>query len=120
MQLRGSARTSPGVTGPTPTEDATASPSAAAAQADREAGGDDKVDRRGPGEPEAPPDARPARPVEPQIVLPPALQDLIESSRPSKRTPGQPDDLPQRRRPPEPAGGRRPSPTTLLDFLLAP
>jgi ABC-type transporter Mla subunit MlaD len=77
------------------------------------------VDRREPGEPEAPPIPGKPDPSVPKVTLPPLVRELIEQISPEglpdalkQDTPGLPE-LPEQQAP-------QASPETLLDFLLAP
>ena len=72
------------------------------------------IDRRGPGELEAPPvPGKPDLSV-PQVELPPLVRDLIERLSPQQV----PDDLNERL--PQLPNGPEASPEALLDFLLTP
>ena len=77
------------------------------------------VDRREPGQLEAPPVPGQPDPSKPQVTLPPLVRDLIERLSPQKV----PDELPDtdelRERIPE-IPDPEASPETLLDFLLTP
>ena len=76
------------------------------------------VDRREPGELEAPPVPGKPDPSVPRVTLPPLVKELIEKLSPEKVAPEElPDDL--RDRIPELPDSEA-SPETLLDFLLAP
>jgi len=71
------------------------------------------VDRRGPGELEAPPIPGKPDPSVPKVTLPPLVKELIEKLAPERV----PEDLPERLPEiPDPQA----SPETLLDFLLTP
>ena len=98
----------PGVTTPDPTEGG-AAPASSARKKGQSTGADD--DRRGAGDPEAPPTPGRPDPSRPQITVPPVLDRL--------------PPVPGRREPPgrgPPASPDRPGgpPEDLLDFLLGP
>ena len=80
------------------------------------------VDRRGPGEPEAPPIPGKPDPSVPKVTLPPLVRELIQKLSPEK-VEKLPDDLketvPELPTLPEQQAPQA-SPETLLDFLLAP
>lgn len=85
------------------------------------------VDRRGPGELEAPPIPGKPDPSVPQVTLPPLVKDLIQKLVPDKPlpdnlTPDQLDELQQKapKLPDVDLSDPQASPETLLDFLLTP
>ena len=78
------------------------------------------VDRRGPGELEAPPIPGKVDPSVPNITLPPLIKDLIEKLAPEKLSPGKLDDLQQKAPQLPDLSDPQASPETLLDFLLTP
>jgi hypothetical protein len=114
----------PGITTPDPTEPGSA---AASVVAERNKPASRRGERRGPGEPEAGPLPGQRDISKPQVVLPPAIQDLLDKLRPKR--PGRPK-LPQLPNSPQapnlpdvkvpdlpvaPDNGE-----SLLDFLLGP
>ena len=83
------------------------------------------VDRRAPGQLEAPPIPGQVDPSVPKVTLPPLVKDLIEKLAPEKLSPDKlkPDQLEQlQQQAPNLPGLSDPqaSPETLLDFLLTP
>jgi ABC-type transporter Mla subunit MlaD len=91
----------PGITHPDPTEDGGADELGPRKQTAGE--------KRGAGDPEAPPEPGQRDPSKPQVVLPPGLQEVQEQG------------AAQSQRPPTEAGtSAQPAPDQLLDFLLAP
>jgi ABC-type transporter Mla subunit MlaD len=68
-------------------------------------------ERRGPGQPDAGPLPGQRDISKPHVVLPPALQQLIDRLGPKPSLPA---------RPSAPTGGTSPSDVTLLDYLLSP
>ena len=83
------------------------------ADAEKRSSSRSTVDRRGPGELEAPPIPGKVDPSVPKVTLPPLIKDLIEKLAPQQV----PEDLRQRiPEIPDPQA----SPETLLDFLLTP
>jgi len=87
--------------------------SSSAGEADEQGSSRRTIDRRGPGELEAPPIPGKPDPSVPKVTLPPLVRELIEQLAPEKV----PDDLSQRiPEIPDPQA----SPETLLDFLLTP
>jgi ABC-type transporter Mla subunit MlaD len=107
----------PGITTPDPTEGGEATLAKARA-ADRGVGVDPDA-TGGPGQPEAPPIPGQKDWSNPEFVLPPSLQGLLDSLRPS--LPGAPNvPEPDRLRRRVPGGADQVDPETLLDYLLAP
>ena len=80
------------------------------------------VDRRGPGELEAPPVPGKIDPSVPRVTLPPLIKDLIEKLAPDKKLNPEklPDDLQQQVPGLPDLSDPQASPETLLDFLLTP
>ena len=78
------------------------------------------VDRRAPGELEAPPIPGKPDPSVPKVTLPPLIKDLIEKLAPDKLSPDKLDDLQQRAPGVPDLSDPQASPETLLDFLLTP
>jgi ABC-type transporter Mla subunit MlaD len=103
----------PGVNEPDFTIEGAQASSSSDDGADERSSSRSTVDRRGPGELEAPPIPGKPDPSVPRVTLPPLVRELIQELAPEKV----PEDLKERiPEIPDPQA----SPETLLDFLLAP
>jgi hypothetical protein len=106
----------PGVTDPDPTEDGRRDSLSPSRQK--------KGEKRGAGDAEALPDSGQKNdPSKPQVVLPPALQEIQDEARrggKGGRTDGRTPAAPSAPAAPAPGGSPEPAPDQLLDFLLAP
>ena len=109
----------PGIHSPDPTEDGPSS-TAAARRADLGVGVEPGSTDHGAGEPEAPPIPGQKDWSQPEFVLPPSLQRLLDVLKPRvPGTPTLPDARELREQLPDDAA-EQVQPETLLDYLLAP